>query len=258
MDSRRAGPLPSLESTRPGFLRALRRNTWRRRRADWRGTLARALKLSTRDYQATFVRFRGWPDWIRPALEALPPRFITEYSLGPEVAHWLAAVLAARRPTVIVECGSGISTVLIGLVLRHQGYAPGDVVFHSLEGERRWLETTRAAAAQLDVDAYARMHHTPIVPHAWSGGQDHAFDLAAVDGLAAVDLLLIDAPPAAFGRRGVLPSLAGSLAEGALVLLDDAARDEEQEAVDAWVDAGIVRLLGYAPVGGGLAAMEAP
>jgi hypothetical protein len=60
---------------------------------------------------------------------------------------------------------------------------------------------------------------------------------SVLDDVDAIDMLIVDGPPSATGelaRYPALPVLADRLSEGASVLLDDAARDDEQRVIERW------------------------
>ena len=83
------------------------------------------------------------------------------------------------------------------------------------------------------------MLHAPLEP-APSGWGSPWYAAAAVAELPEiVDLLVVDGPPAAepgteHARYPALPALAGRLAEGATVILDDLPRPGEMAVLERW------------------------
>lgn len=148
--------------------------------------------------------------------------------------------LARRRPKTIVEVGSGVST----LVLASYAEQAGARVI-SLEHEEEFAKRTHRlldAAGLLDhVDIHLRplTDPTPERPGPW-----YAMD----DLPEAIDFVLIDGPPErAGGRAGVLPALWSRLSEGAVMMLDDADRPGEVEALGFWVSMYGEELTAYRP-----------
>jgi predicted O-methyltransferase YrrM len=137
-----------------------------------------------------------------------------------------------RRPMVVVECGSGISTIVTALTLREIG---GGHVY-SLEHSPDHARATRAELEKHGVAAFATVLDAPLEPHTIEG---RAWTWYATRGLpaGAIDMLVIDGPPKRTGslaRWPAGPLLFARLSPGAIVLLDDAARPDEQEIVRRW------------------------
>jgi predicted O-methyltransferase YrrM len=137
-----------------------------------------------------------------------------------------------RRPRVAVECGSGISTIVTALTLREVG---GGHVW-SLEHSPEHARATRAELEKHGVAGFATVLDAPLESHTIDG---QAWTWYATDGLPerAIDMLVIDGPPKRTGKLARWPAgplLFPRLSPGAVVLLDDAARPDEQEAVRRW------------------------
>jgi predicted O-methyltransferase YrrM len=169
-------------------------------------------------------------DELVAAGPALPS---TDWSLADEVlAVAVEAVDAGAR--TIVECGSGRSTVILGRQLAE--LRAGSL--HSLEHDIAWAEATRDSLATEGL-ARAEVIPAPLEPHARAAGGGwyarHAVALLPTD----IDLLLIDGPPAGEprlyrSRHPALEEIGPRLAPGATIILDDAERPGEAEAVELW------------------------
>lgn len=174
------------------------------------------------------------------ALEGLYRELGTERAL-PTSRGWAASPdflvrlrerVLRRRPRVVVECGSGISTVVTALTLRQVG---GGHVW-SLEHSPEHARATRAELEKHGVAPFATIVDAPLEPHTIDG---QPWTWYATRGLpdGPIDMLVVDGPPKRTGRLArwpVGPLLFARLAPGAIVLLDDAARPDEQEAVRRW------------------------
>lgn len=130
----------------------------------------------------------------------------------------------------IVECGSGVSTVLIARLLRERD--GGELV--SLEHDSHWAEVVRAQLRRESLDGIARVVHAPLEgTPPWYGSTGLA------DVPADVDLLLVDGPPAydpghGARRAPALPWFADRLLPGATVMLDDIDRPGELDVLAGW------------------------
>jgi predicted O-methyltransferase YrrM len=132
--------------------------------------------------------------------------------------------------TRIVECGSGVSTVVLARLLRERH--AGALV--ALEHDRHWARLVQDHLRRETLDTIARVLHAPLQ------GEPPWYGLA---GLAEVpdevDLLVVDGPPACEPGHGTrralaLPRFAERLVVGATVILDDISRPGERQVIASW------------------------
>jgi hypothetical protein len=139
-----------------------------------------------------------------------------------------------RRPPLIVECGSGSSSVWLGYLAERLG--TGRVV--SLEHDERFLHATRALVAAHGLRDRVEIRHAPLEP--WAGGDGEPYpwyQRSAIDDLAGIGLLLVDGPPGAVGRQARYPAgplLIPRCAGDAVIVLDDTDRAGERAVSDRW------------------------
>jgi predicted O-methyltransferase YrrM len=136
----------------------------------------------------------------------------------------------------IVECGSGVSTVVIARLLAARGR--GRV--HALEHDPRWAGETRRRIEGEGLADRAVVVDAPLRPHPLAQPGCEWYDADALERLPhRIDLLLVDGPPAGApaverARYPALPALASRLGPGATVILDDAERPGERWILDRW------------------------
>jgi predicted O-methyltransferase YrrM len=149
---------------------------------------------------------------------------------GADFLLLLARQVLTQRPQLVVEFGSGVSTVVIGRCLQLNG--SGRLL--SFDHDEGFAELTRRRLRRAGVPGEVRA--APLKPgRDGYGGSWYAHD-ELPDG---IDLLVIDGPPAwreeqAESRGSAAPAAFGKLAPGAVVLLDDAARPGEQRIAARW------------------------
>ncbi len=159
-------------------------------------------------------RTRGWaasPDFLRAAME----------------------LSLERRPAVVVECSSGISTLVLARCAQISGV--GHV--HSLEHDPAFAQKTRDLLRAEGLEAHATVYDAPLKPLQLPGWSADWYDSAALPEGLRIDLLVVDGPPwfvSALPRYPAVPVLRQQMQPGAVVLLDDAARPEEIECVRRW------------------------
>lgn len=149
----------------------------------------------------------------------------TGWSARPE----LVAACVREALTVcggVVECGSGLTTLVLATVLARRRRA-----LHTLEHEPAWAGRVQAALDR----AWLRnvtLHVAPLVrrpDHHWYAPHEHLLP-------SSVDLVVCDGPPGTTpgGRSGLLPELGARLRPGTIVLLDDVHRPDEAALATEW------------------------
>jgi predicted O-methyltransferase YrrM len=155
--------------------------------------------------------------------------------LRPRVLGALVAELEGGRREV-VECGSGVSTIVLARALReHEGR------LHSLEHDSGWATFVRSWLEREGLEGRATVIEAPLGPHPLALEGLGWYEPAALARLpeAGIDLLLVDGPPAGDpglgrSRYPALPALAERLADDAMVVLDDVDRPGEAQVLAAW------------------------
>lgn len=156
------------------------------------------------------------------------------WAASPDVLNVLVDELLTRRPRVVVECGSGVSTLWLALAVRQYGLTTRII---SLDHEPEFLAATAGVLERHDVRDLVDLRLAPLVPTSLAGHATAWYDEAALEDLADVGLVFVDGPPESTGplsRWPAVPVLHARLAADAVVLLDDAARPDEREAVARW------------------------
>jgi methyltransferase family protein len=132
--------------------------------------------------------------------------------------------------TRIVECGSGVSTVVLARLLRERG--AGRLV--AVEHDRHWAALVHQQLRREALDGIARMLDVPLEGEPpWYG------PAALVELPDDVDLLVVDGPCACdvghgMRRAPALPRFQECLVVGAAVVLDDIARPGERDVLAGW------------------------
>lgn len=185
---------------------------------------------------------------LRPG-RPLPP--MSGWAASPAVLLELCLTVMERRPSTVVELGSGTSTVVLGRSLQALGERGH---LHSFDHDPRWAERTAALVRDHHLEDVVTIHVCPlgpvdVAPMGLRGGPARWYQGATIP--SGIGLAFIDGPPSGTGahaRFPALPLLADDLADGALVVLDDADRDDEREIVSEWRRRypGLVELSGEA------------
>lgn len=176
----------------------------------------------------------------------LSPRLPLPYSRGwaasPDLLRTVVESVLEERPSLVVECGSGLSTIWIGYAL--QAVGSGRCV--SLEHDSDYARETTRELDRHGLTEVAEVRHAPLKVAKMEGVSQPWYDTTSVEDLDGISMLLVDGPPKATGPRArypALPLLRSRMRSGSLVILDDTARDDERDISDAWMSSelGIVR-----------------
>jgi len=180
---------------------------------------------------------------------ALSDEVLGLWSLDSGTLDLLWNWIRVHRPRVSIECGAGLSTVVLATYAASQ--AAGDAAVFSLEQDARVKEQISARLRKNGLAATVDVLEAPLSPQ-------HRYELNVKDlsnrlGARRADLLLIDGPSGRPGCRAwTLPLLAPLCRPGAVWFLDDAFRDGELLVLNAWKRVRGIAVAGIHPIGKGL------
>lgn len=172
----------------------------------------------------------------------MPP--LRGWAASPDVLRLLVRLIDRDRPELVVECGSGASSVWIGYALRRAG--TGRLV--AIEHEARYADLSRDLVTAHGLDDIVEIRHAPLTEvKAELSGLDPEdpvesapqwYDVSRLTDLDGIGLLFIDGPPKATGaqaRYPAVPALLPHCTADAVVVLDDAARPDERALGERWL-----------------------
>ena len=155
------------------------------------------------------------------------------WMLSPTILLLLRAIVLESRPQLVLEAGSGISTVVLGYSLREAG--AGRVV--AMEDDPAFVEKTIELIGMHGLTGIASVVHAPLDEYAfgpenWVWYAEHAWS-----ELESIDVVVVNGPSSVVTegvRYPALPLLAGHLADRAVVALDDSQRAGERRILRRW------------------------
>lgn len=158
---------------------------------------------------------------------------LTGWSVSPQLACTLIALVREREPEMIVEFGSGTSTLLLGYALEQQGR--GRVV--ALDHLQAYASRTRDLVKRHVLSDWVDVRHAPLVETELGGERWQWYDLEAIEDESGIDMVFVDGPPHEIrsqARYPALPTLIDRMSEDAVIVLDDAYRADESSIAEAW------------------------
>lgn len=126
----------------------------------------------------------------------------------------------------ILECGSGISTLILGVIAKQRNL--GHI---ALESSPEWRQHVSAYLAHYGLT------NTQVVDAPIKSYEDFEwYEAPPKTSLGDVTLVICDGPPSKTrgGRFGLMPVMHSALSSECIILLDDAERQEEQDIADNW------------------------
>jgi predicted O-methyltransferase YrrM len=172
---------------------------------------------------------------VLPPTDLMPPT--RGWAASPDLLMVLVDLVITERPSLVVECGSGASTLWMALAMR-RFEIDGRIV--SLEHDPVFGGRTRDLLARHKVLDLVEIRDAPLEPFSIDGENYSWYAAPAWEDLKGIDLLFVDGPPAATGHQARypgLPLLSESLSSVATIVLDDLIVPDMQEVLRLWLDA---------------------
>lgn len=159
------------------------------------------------------------------------------FALTPTKILSLLHEIQFRKPELVVECGTGASTLFIARILK--ALKTGRLI--SIEHDHQWGNYIQELLIANDLEDVVHVIHAELKETECWGYQTIWYDKEVVkralptDG--GIEVLLIDGPPGTAGflpRMSAGPFLADYLRQGAIVMVDDMDRGDERRMVTEW------------------------
>lgn len=143
-------------------------------------------------------------------------------------APYLSEVVRAAERTEhsILECGSGLTTLMMGAIATRRG-----IQVHSLEHNPEWHERVSEAIDRFHL-THVTLHLAPLRDFGSFDWYDVPLDALPND----FSLVVCDGPPGVTrgGRSGMLPRMRGKMAKAFSILIDDTNRAGEGQLAQQW------------------------
>lgn len=161
--------------------------------------------------------------------------FTRGWAGSPDFLLTISKYVFLDKPEVIVECSSGVSTIVLAQSLKKNGQGH----LFSLEHDSKFAEMTISELVRHGLSDWVTVVHSPLSEHLITDEPWIWYSLDHLPSDIVIDLLVIDGPPQAtgnFARYPAGPLLFNRLAKNAKIILDDAARNDEMTIVARWAN----------------------
>ena len=158
------------------------------------------------------------------------------WAVSPDFMGLLLEELLELRPSLVVECGSGTSTLLLAMAIKQHGL---DTRVVSLEHQERFKAETESYLRRYGVDDVVEVRLTELEDPHLEGHETRWYARSDLEGLSDVGLLVVDGPPAGVGKNSrypAVPLLRERLAPRCTILVDDLVREQDHDVVLSWRD----------------------
>jgi predicted O-methyltransferase YrrM len=168
---------------------------------------------------------------ILPLRHPLPP--MRGWAISPDFGVLLISEILKKKPRLVLELGSGVSTLLTGYCLEKTGR--GRVI--SFDHDEKYCVQSRERIREHGLGDIAEIVHVPLREVQLNQQSWDWYDATRIDPGVKIDLLVVDGPPGQIqdiSRYPALPLLRKYLSDDAVILLDDAGRPDEKIILDMW------------------------
>lgn len=158
------------------------------------------------------------------------------WAASPDLLLFLVDLVEKERPSLIVEAGSGLSSLWFGIALRTFG-VEGKVV--ALEHDEKFAEQTRGQVRRHGLAGLVEVRTAELEPHELGGTTFSWYARTGWEDLDGIDLLFVDGPPTDTGehaRYPAYPLLGERMSKTGIVVLDDMVRADEQQVLARWLE----------------------
>jgi hypothetical protein len=126
----------------------------------------------------------------------------------------------------ILECGSGLSTIVIGAIAKKRGQR-----YWALEHNSDWAKKVRRMTRRYALTTLA-LSVKPLKDY----GEFCWYEVPIESMPHDFDFVICDGPPGSTkgGRYGLVPIMKERFKTGCVILVDDAAREQERAMVSRW------------------------
>jgi predicted O-methyltransferase YrrM len=166
-------------------------------------------------------------------LSAPMPRAGT-WAASEDLLLWLVGTILTEQPALVVDLGSGQSSVWMAAAMREAGVR-GRVI--AIDHDAHYGAQTADLARAQGVQRWLEVRHAPLVDVTIDGRTSAWYDPHVFADVNGIGLVSVDGPPgqgAVQARWPALPMLRDRLAPGALVVLDDMIRQDEKDIAEDW------------------------
>lgn len=193
----------------------------------------RSVEKELEEERTQFQAIQSIYTFIRPRY---PLPSMSRWTAYPDLAETIVRECMVNKPKLVVELGSGISTLITAYALEQHGETGAHII--SLDHSQEYAQKTTELLKVHELETHAQVLYSPLEPTQIGNKTYSWYNLDRLSLKDTIDLLIVDGPPVKtnqLARYPALPLLISKLSNECIILLDDAARPSEQQAVSQWL-----------------------
>jgi len=160
--------------------------------------------------------------------------FTRDWACSPDFLLTVSRAIAEKKPEVVVECSSGVSTIVLAKGLANNGF--GHV--YSIDHDKFYADKTYDELVRHGLESWVTIIHGPLVEYKFDNKEYFWYSLNDYDKSMMIDMLIIDGPPRSvsnFARYPASQLMFNNLKPSGIVFLDDSNREDEKIIVKRWL-----------------------
>ena len=158
------------------------------------------------------------------------------YAASPDYLYKIKETIDKNKPNLILEAGSGVSTLITAYCLEKIG--KGKII--SLDHNEQYAKLTQDELKKHNLCKYADVIYAPLKKYDLSKNKSLIwYDIDNCEIKENIDLFVIDGPPvntknSNLPRYPAIPLMLDKMKVGTTIILDDARRENEQKTLKLW------------------------
>tara|TARA_B100002003_G_C14014569_1_gene489451 strand:+ start:178 stop:993 length:816 start_codon:yes stop_codon:yes gene_type:complete len=161
----------------------------------------------------------------------LPP--FDEWHASPVFLHHIVSLINEVKPRLIIEAGSGNSTLVSASFLKFHKF--GQLI--TLEHDKYYAKRTQDLILLNDLDAVAKVEYSPITNQHIDNHLYQWYDISVLNNVELIDMMIIDGPPKMLVDDylyPVLPLFYSRLNDKSAILIYNGKRKTVERTINLW------------------------
>jgi len=157
------------------------------------------------------------------------------WSISPDFANIIIQKILELKPGNILECGSGVSSLIISYLIHDKTW--GNLI--SFEHDKEFADRTKELLKSHEVSGKSTIYSMDLINYSIENEDWKWYDISVLDPDMKFDFIIIDGPPAYIHPKSRYPSLfllEKHLNKGGIILLDDCLREDDNNIVKQWMN----------------------
>lgn len=157
------------------------------------------------------------------------------WSISPDFGNIIIQNTLENKPEYILECGSGVSSIIMSYLIKDKNWG----TLNSLEHDEKFARRTIELLESHEISKKTVVHVVDLIQYKVKNEDWKWYDISHLNPVTKYDMLIVDGPPANVYPKSRFPTLHildKYLNIGAIILIDDCRRVEDNNIVKKWME----------------------